>query len=103
MIFPGVGHAYLVDFGTWRVQLYFPSISELVYSPIDSAGQVGPGQSVFIEIDQVRQDIFIVRWLEADSTVVIHIEDFSTMKIYSNIVNPDLSISVFVGVFVQAP
>ncbi|MDR3470111.1 MAG: hypothetical protein P4M09_00200 [Devosia sp.] len=85
MAFPGVGNRYDVRFSQFHVQLYFTSETSMTYWNVDSNGGLTPGETVTTDIVDVGDGKYLVRWQEQDESVVVHLEDYSAMRIYTNI------------------
>jgi hypothetical protein len=93
--FPAVCHTYLVDFRSatgahFRVQLAFASETSLTYTGIDANGNPIPDSSETVEItvEPIRDQLFLVTWQESDGTTVVHLEDYKTNTIITNITEP---------------
>src|SRR3954452_24780739 len=95
--FPAVGHRYLVDFGAFRVELYFESETKLTYTGVKPDGSHGGSETVTIKLDPVRDDLFLVTWQESDKTTVVHLEDYKNNTIVTHITSPDMSFDIFHG------
>lgn len=52
-------------------------------------GQTGKNATEQIERTQIRSDVLLMRWKEADGTQVIDVLDLGNMKIYANYVLPN--------------
>ena len=52
-------------------------------------GQTGKNATEQIERTQIRADVLLMRWKEADGTQVIDVLDLGRMKIYANFVLPN--------------
>ena len=70
-------------------------------------GTTGTPTQVTITIRPVRDQLFLVTWQEADSTTVVHLEDYKENTIVTHITSPgdatnsDLRFSIFQGTFTQ--
>lgn len=95
--FPAVGNRYLVDFGEFRVQLFFSSLTSMTYTGVASDGTLGGSETVAITVQPVRDGLFLVTWQELDKTTVVHLEDYKDMKITTCITGPDLHFQIFQG------
>jgi hypothetical protein len=95
--FPAIGHRYLVDFGAFRVELYFASETSLTYTGIKPDGSHGGSETVTINVEPIRDGLFLVTWQESDKTTVVHLEDYKNMTITTNITGPDSSFQSFHG------
>jgi hypothetical protein len=96
-IFPAKGHCYLVDFKTFRVELYFRSESSLTYTGVKPDGSSGSSETVSITVESIRDQLFLVTWQESDKTTVVHLEDYKNNSIITNITEPDGTFSKFHG------
>lgn len=99
--FPGAGNTYVVDFGAFVVELLFHDEYSLTYTGLHRDGSRGQSETVAIETTYLRDFLFMVTWVEADKTTVVHIEDYDQFVIHTNITSPDLSFSKFRGTFRQ--
>ncbi|CCF97864.1 hypothetical protein B7R78_0005810 [Ralstonia solanacearum] len=99
--FPAVGHRYLVDFGAFRVELYFASETSLTYTSVKSDGSRGGSETVAIRVEPIAHLIYLVTWQESDKTTVVHVENYEKHTIVTNITNPDLSFEQYHGTFKQ--
>jgi hypothetical protein len=100
-VFPAIGHKYLVDFVAFRVQLYFTSDTSLTYYNVNAAGAIVGSETVTIKVEPISDGIFLVTWQESDKTTVVHVEDYNSKTIVTNITNPDLTFDQFHGTFDQ--
>ncbi len=106
--FPGVGHRYRVDFGAFRVELHFISETSMTYAGIGPDGKPAdtPTQ-VTITIRPIRDQLFLVTWQEANSTTVVHLEDYKENTIVTHITSPgdetdpNLQFMIFQGTMTQ--
>ena len=85
---PGIGHRYLVDFGVFRVELYFESETSLTYTGVRPDGTHGASETVRIKVEPIRDSLFLVTWQESDKTTVVHLEDYKNNTITTNITGP---------------
>src|SRR5262245_36425623 len=99
--FPAVGHRYLVDFQAFRVELYFASETSLTYTGVRPDGTHGGSETVQIQVEQVRDGLFLVTWQESDKTTVVHLEDYKNNTITTHITGSDLSFQIFHGTMTQ--
>lgn len=99
--FPAIGHRYLVDFQAFRVELFFASEKSLTYMGVRPDGSHGAAETVNINVEPVRDLLFLVTWQEADKTVVVHLEDYRLNTIVTHITNPDLSFEKYHGTVTQ--
>src|SRR5690349_3342876 len=95
--FPATGHRYFVNFGTFRVDLYFESESKLTYTSVKQDGTLGDSETVAITVEPIRDQLFLVTWQESDKTTVVHLEDYKHNTIITNITEPDGTFSKFHG------
>jgi len=94
-LFPAVGHKYAVEFradngdGQFRVQLEFHSLTSMTYRGIRPDGSLSPSsETVNITVEPIRDLLFLVTWKEQQGTTVVHLEDYKTETIITNITNP---------------
>src|SRR5262245_58220303 len=99
--FPAVGHRYLVDFKAFRVELYFASARSLTYTGVRPDGSHGEPETVAINVEPVRDRLFLVTWQESDKATVVHLEDYKDNTIVTHITGPDLSFQIFHGSMTQ--
>lgn len=97
--FPAVGHRYVVDFQTFRVELDFASDTSMTYYNLDKDGKKVGSETVSIKVEPIAEGIFLVTWQESDKSTVVHIEDYNRQTIVTNITGSDLSFSQFHGTF----
>lgn len=95
-VFPGTGHKYLVDFrqeggtGQFKVQLDFTSAVSLTYTGVLPDGTLGDqSETVDITVEPIRDQLFLVTWKEKLGMTVVHLEDYKTNTIISNITGPN--------------
>lgn len=95
-VFPGTGHKYLVDFredggpGHFKVQLDFTTAGSLTYTGVNPDGTLGDqSETVAITVEPIRDLLFLVTWKEKGGTTVVHLEDYKTNTIITNITEPD--------------
>jgi hypothetical protein len=50
---------------------------------------IGYSETVQITAIPIRPCVFMVYWIEADGTTVVHVEDFAKSIVYTNITQPD--------------
>ena len=105
--FPGVGHRYRVDFSAFRVELHFISETSMTYAGIGQDGNPGTPVPVTITIRPIRDQLFLVTWQEANSTTVVHLEDYKENTIVTHITspgnatNPNLGFTILKGTMAQ--
>jgi nitrite reductase/ring-hydroxylating ferredoxin subunit len=95
--FPGLGKKYIFDFKVFIVEIVFDSLYQLTYTPLGKNGNKGVPETVQIEISKIRDQLFQVTWQEQDKTIVVHVEDYGAGLVYTNIVNPNLTLDKFQG------
>jgi len=99
--FPAVGKRYLVDFQAFKVILNFTSATSLTYTVLQADGSPGQVETVLIKVEPIRDLLFLVTWQESDKTTVVHVEDYDSKTIVTNITNPDNSFDQYHGTFQQ--
>ena len=95
--FPAVGHRYLVDFDAFRVQLFFESETSMTYTGVKADGSLGSSETVVTAIEQLRDLLFLVTWQESDKTTVVHVEDYQSLTIVTNITSPTGEFATYRG------
>jgi hypothetical protein len=101
--FSGTGKTYRVDFAASRVVLCFSSDTSLTYTVENADGSPGTSETVTIRTEEIGLDLFLVTWQAADSTTVVHIEDYARGTIISNVTDPDLKFRQLHGTFAELP
>src|SRR6478752_270084 len=90
--FPAVGHKYQVKFvaagGGFTVQLVFHSLTSLTYTQVRPNGTLGDSETVDINVEPIRDQLFLVTWQEGDGTTVVHLEDYKNLAIATHITSP---------------
>ena len=92
--FPGLGKTYYIDFkslhGTeeFKVIIQFDSATSLRYWQAVNEKPHGAASTVAITITPVRDQIYLVSWLEPDvataQNVIVHLEDYETHRVITN-------------------
>jgi hypothetical protein len=95
--FPAVGHKYLVDFQQFKVILDFTSITSMTFTGVGADGSTGTPTTVVIDVEPIRDGLFLVTWQEEDKTTVVHLEDYKKETIITCITGSDGSFEKFHG------
>jgi hypothetical protein len=95
--FPAVGHKYLVDFQQFRVILDFTSVTSMTFTGVAADGSTGGSTTVAIDVEPIRDGLFLVTWQEEDKTTVVHLEDYKNDTIITCITGSDGSFMKFHG------
>ena len=86
---PAAGHTYRVDFGAGNAfEIAFGHASDMTFTKLQEPAK-GTVQTVHYTHKPLRDGLFMVYWQEADKTTVVHVEDFASGRVYSNITFPD--------------
>ncbi len=86
--FPGIGHMYEANFGSWVFHLHF--LSETVMTLTNAEGPFkGTSETVQMAVTPIRPGVFMISWQEADKTTVVHIEDFANGIAHTNVTEPN--------------
>jgi hypothetical protein len=84
LIFPIVGHVFEADFGAMTYHLHFETDSILTFSMVRGP-QVGMKQTVNYKKAEIRPNVYLVYWQEADKTAVTYLQDHENHVVYANI------------------
>ena len=80
-----IGQKFKVNFGGEFVfQLDFHSDTQMTYAPILGAG-FGEPETVKITMVEIRPNVYMVYWKEKSNTTVVHVEDFESGVVHTNI------------------
>jgi hypothetical protein len=82
-----IGRSFDCRFGAFVPRLRFLT-AESVQLDIPSADGVAR-QVVSTKAMRVADGIFMLSWIEADGTVVVHVQDFAAMAVFSHARLPD--------------
>lgn len=88
--FPIIGHKFLFNFGeNAKYQLNFIDEKSLEVKVVaDSYFKSGTINHFQIEITELRDNLYLITWTEADSgNTVTHVDDFINQVAYTNITN----------------
>ncbi len=86
--FPAIGHMYEANFGSWAFYLHFKS--EKVMTITNVAGPFkGASETVQIAVTPIRPGVFMICWQEVDKTTVVHVQDFESGIIHTNVTEPN--------------
>ena len=116
--FPGLGKTYYIDFKSlhsteeFKVIIQFDSATSLRYWQAVHEKPHGAPSTVAITITPVRDQIYLVTWLEPDvasaENVIVHLEDYATHRVISNYTSPGTAPAVvafdqYAGTMVPKP
>jgi hypothetical protein len=63
----------------------------------------GQQELLSVKIVPLRDALFVVSWQEADSSTVVHVEDFESRSFVSCVITADAKFLQFQGAMVRAP
>lgn len=87
-IIPIVGHVFEADFGAMTFHLHFETDSTMILTEVRGP-QVGLKQTVNIKKVEIRPNVYLVYWQEADKTAVTDLQDYENQVVYANITTPN--------------
>jgi hypothetical protein len=99
--FPAVGHIYEADFGQLAFYLKFDADGRTMRFAATDAPDFDQAEAVTYRALEVRPDIYLVTWTEADGTTVTHVEDFGLERVHTNITQPSLNFLNLTGSWKQ--
>jgi|HubBroStandDraft_5_1064220.scaffolds.fasta_scaffold1168154_2 hypothetical protein len=71
-----VGETWIFDIGVARIEHRLESLSSLRYRVL-SGERAGSADRVAMQVQALRDGLFLVSWQEADGITVVHVEDFA--------------------------
>lgn len=87
-IIPIVGHVFEADFGAMTFHLHFETDSTMILTEVRGP-QVGMKQTVNIKKVEIRPNVYLVYWQEADKNTVTDLQDYENQVVYANITTPN--------------
>ncbi|AGZ44033.1 MoaF-related domain-containing protein [Actinoplanes friuliensis] len=103
MITQLTGRSYRFDLGDLLVRFTFDSPTQGSFVVVQGAGLApdGHAETVALNLQEIREGVFLNSWTEASGATVTHLEDFENGKLYSN-VTVDGTLHHFVGTIKEA-
>lgn len=82
-----VGKTYAVDLGSLQVRMTYESETRMTFVVTSGADLTSDGHSetVGVQIDEIRPQVYLVSWREASGATVVHVEDLATSTLHSTI------------------
>ena len=74
-----VGETWIFDIGVARIEHRLESLTSLRYRVL-SGERVGSADRVAMQVQPLREGLFLVSWQEADGVTVVHAEDFAAQR-----------------------
>ncbi|MGA3156190.1 MAG: hypothetical protein ABSE43_01310 [Steroidobacteraceae bacterium] len=71
-----VGETWIFDIGVARIEHRLESLNSLRYRVL-SGERAGSADRVAMQVQALRDSLFMVSWQEADGITVVHVEDFT--------------------------
>lgn len=71
-----VGETWIFDIGVARIEHRLESLNSLRYRVL-SGERAGSADRVAMQVQPLRNGLFLVSWQEADGITVVHVEDFT--------------------------
>lgn len=71
-----VGETWIFDIGVARIEHRLESLTSLRYRVL-SGERAGSADRVAMQVQPLREGLFLVSWQEADGISVVHVEDFA--------------------------
>lgn len=94
-----VGHQFFANFGDNSYLLDFKSEDTMDFKVLKG---IGKNQTVKVKRTEIRPNVYMVTWQEADKTTVTHVEDFGAGVVYTNITMPDFTFLNLKGTLLPA-
>lgn len=86
--YPAAGHVYRIDFGLFSGTLDFHSENKMTFNVDIKGGPQGVKETVDIFVTKIRDNIFMVHWVEKSGSLV-HVQDFENGVVYTNAQPPN--------------
>jgi hypothetical protein len=83
-----VGRLFVADFGEKAFTLYYEDKDTLVLTAIKGPEE-GRIQRLHVSITELRPNLFMVNWQEANKLTVTDIEDYEKGVVYANMTTPN--------------
>ncbi|MCZ7373536.1 MULTISPECIES: MoaF-related domain-containing protein [Micromonospora] len=97
------GRSYRFDLGDLKVRFTFDSPTQGSFIVVQGAGLApdGHAETVALNLQEIREGVYLNSWTEASGATVTHLEDFENGTVYSN-VTVDGKLYNFVGTIKEA-
>ncbi|OZM83158.1 hypothetical protein [Pseudonocardia sp. MH-G8] len=80
-----VGKTFAADLGPLQVRCTYESATRMTFVVTSGAGMTADGhtETVDVEIVEIRPQVYLVSWQEADGATVVHVEDLAASTLQS--------------------
>ncbi len=82
-----IGHVFEAELGEKTFQLFYENKDTLILTDVRGP-DVGKKQILSVKMTELRPNLFMVNWQEANKTAVTDIEDYENGIIYANVTTP---------------
>ncbi|MEU8217211.1 hypothetical protein AB0C47_15690 [Micromonospora taraxaci] len=81
------GRSYRFDLGDLKVWFTFDSPTQGSFIVVQGAGLApdGHAETVALNLQEIREGVYLNSWTEASGATVTHLEDFANGTVYSNV------------------
>ncbi len=86
-VFSIVGNTFEADFGEKTFKLYYENVNTLILTETKGP-QAGRKQTLKVTMVELRPNLFMVNWQEANKLTVTDIEDYERGLVYANMTTP---------------
>lgn len=86
-IIPIVGHVFEANFGAMTFHLHFETDSTMTLTKVRGP-EAGTKQTLNIKKVEIRPNVYLVYWQEADKITVTDLQDYENQIVYANITTP---------------
>jgi hypothetical protein len=83
-----IGRLFEADFGEKAYTLFYKSSKELILTEVKGPN-VGKVQDLSVVMVELRPNLFMVNWQEANKLTVTDIEDYEKGFVYANMTTPN--------------
>ncbi len=83
-----IGRLFEADFGEKAYTLFYESSSKLILTEVKGPN-VGRVQNLSVTIVELRPNLFMVNWQEANKLTVTDVEDYEKGVVYANMTTPN--------------
>jgi hypothetical protein len=84
---PLIGHVFEADFGALTYHLRFEADNIMILTEVRGP-QPGIKQTINVKKVEIRPNVYLVHWQEADKTTVTDLQDYENQVVYANITTP---------------
>ena len=83
-----IGRLFEADFGEKAYTLFYESSNKLILTEVKGPN-VGRVQNLSVTIVELRPNLFMVNWQEANKLTVTDLEDYEKGVVYANMTTPN--------------